>query len=65
MWLVTAGGRGYLRNISLARLKRYVDAYNIKVDDVLEKDDLIEKIIAIRVCSSSNNIASVLANPCS
>jgi hypothetical protein len=61
---VTAGGRTYLRNLSLARLKRYVDAYNIKADGVLEKDDLIEKIIAIRVRSSSNNIASVFANPC-
>ncbi|KAI0277937.1 hypothetical protein BGY98DRAFT_917623 [Russula aff. rugulosa BPL654] len=45
---ITAGGRAYLRNLSLARLKRYVDAYNIKADGVLEKDDLIEKIIAIR-----------------
>jgi hypothetical protein len=53
-----------LRNLSLARLKRYVDAYNIKADGVLEKDDLIEKIIAIRVSASSNNIASVFANPC-
>jgi 5'(3')-deoxyribonucleotidase len=52
-----------LRSLSLARLKRYVDAYNIKADGVLEKDDLIEKIIAIRVCASSNNIASVLQTP--
>jgi hypothetical protein len=65
MQSVTAGGRAYLRNLSLARLKRYVDAYNIKADDVLEKDDLIEKIIAIRVCTSPNNIAYVFENPCS
>jgi hypothetical protein len=51
MQSVTAGGRTYLRNLSLARLKRYVDVYNIKADGVLEKDDLIEKIIAIRVCA--------------
>ncbi|KAI0298735.1 hypothetical protein B0F90DRAFT_1810874 [Multifurca ochricompacta] len=45
---ITAGGRTYLRSLSLARLKKYVDAYNIKTDGVLEKDDLIEKIIAAR-----------------
>lgn len=33
----------------MARLKKYVDAYNIKTEGVLEKDDLIEKIIAARV----------------
>jgi hypothetical protein len=53
-----------LRNLSLARLKKYVDAYNIRADGVLEKDDLIEKIIAIRVCSYFN-IASIVANFCS
>ena len=63
MQSVTAGGRTYLRKISLARLKRYVDAYNIKAEGVLEKDDLIEKIIAIRVCASSYTIASVLQTP--
>ncbi|KAH9003453.1 hypothetical protein EDB86DRAFT_3217998 [Lactarius hatsudake] len=46
---ITAGGRNYLRGLSLARLKKYVDAYNIKTEGVLEKDDLIEKIIAVRV----------------
>jgi hypothetical protein len=53
-----------LRNLSLARLKKYVDAYNIRADGVLEKDDLIERIIAVRVCASSN-IASIVANFCS
>lgn len=45
---ITAGGRAYLRNLSLARLKKYVDAYNIGADGVLEKDDLIERIISVR-----------------
>jgi hypothetical protein len=53
--LVTAGGRNYLRNLSLTRLKKYVDAYNIKADGVIEKDDLIEKIIAARVSIRLNN----------
>jgi hypothetical protein len=52
-WSVTAGGRAYLRNISLARLKKYVDAYNIGADGVIEKDDLIQRIIAVRVSVSS------------
>jgi len=51
-----------LRNLSLARLKRYVNAYNIKADGVLEKDDLIEKIIAVRVCASSNNYSFILTD---
>jgi hypothetical protein len=42
-----------LRHLSLARLKKYVDAYNIRADGVIEKDDLIERIIAIRVSLSS------------
>ena len=33
----------------MARLKKYVNAYNITADGVLEKDDLIEKILAARV----------------
>jgi hypothetical protein len=37
----------------LARLKKYVDAYNIGADGVIEKDDLIQRIIAIRVSVSS------------
>ncbi|KAI0052103.1 hypothetical protein FA95DRAFT_1580210 [Auriscalpium vulgare] len=45
---ITAGGRNYLRTLSLARLKRYVDAYNIKAVGVLEKDDLINKMIGAR-----------------
>ena len=41
-----------MRNLSLARLKKYVDAYNIGADGVLEKDDLIERIISIRVSTT-------------
>jgi hypothetical protein len=38
----------------LARLKKYVDAYNIGADGVLEKDELIERIISVRVSVSSD-----------
>ena len=52
-----------MRNLSLARLKKYVNAYNIRSDGVLEKDDLIERIIGVRVRASSN-IASIVAIFC-
>ncbi|KAA1472084.1 hypothetical protein DENSPDRAFT_777654 [Dentipellis sp. KUC8613] len=45
---ITAGGRSYLKGLPLARLKRYADAYNIKVDGVLEKDDLVQRIMSVR-----------------
>ncbi|ETW77980.1 hypothetical protein HETIRDRAFT_435892 [Heterobasidion irregulare TC 32-1] len=45
---ITAGGKSYLKGLSLARLKKYVDAYNIKVEGILEKDELISRIIASR-----------------
>ena len=44
-----------MRNISLARLKKYADAYNISADGVLEKDDLIQRIIAVRVSVLSHS----------
>lgn len=47
---VTAGGKGYLRTMPMTRLKNYIQSYNIKLGpDVLEKDDLIDAIIAARV----------------
>ncbi|KAI0064342.1 hypothetical protein BV25DRAFT_1800691 [Artomyces pyxidatus] len=45
---ITAGGRNYLKSLSLVRLKRYVDAYDIKAVGVLEKDELIQKIVNAR-----------------
>lgn len=46
---VTAAGRGQLRAQPLSRLRKYVEAYNIKVDGVIEKDDFIDHIIKARV----------------
>jgi hypothetical protein len=45
---VTAAGRGYLKTLPLSKLRKYVDAYNIKVDRAVEKDDLIDGIMAAR-----------------
>ncbi|KZT07079.1 uncharacterized protein LAESUDRAFT_725441 [Laetiporus sulphureus 93-53] len=45
---ITAGGKSYLRKLPLPKLKKYAGDYNIKVNGVLEKDDLIDAIIAAR-----------------
>ena len=47
--LVTAAGKGQLRGHTLAKLRKYAKDYNINVSGVIEKDDLIDKIIAARV----------------
>ena len=46
---VTAAGRGQLRAQPLSRLRKYVEAYNIKVNGAIEKDDYIDHIISARV----------------
>lgn len=33
----------------LGKLRKYVTAYNIRVGRVVEKDDLIDKIMSVRV----------------
>ncbi|KAJ7634812.1 hypothetical protein FB45DRAFT_909940 [Roridomyces roridus] len=42
---VTASGRGQLKQLPLAKIKKYISAYNIKADRAVEKDDLIDAII--------------------
>ncbi|KAF5379132.1 hypothetical protein D9615_005854 [Tricholomella constricta] len=45
---ITAAGRGHLRTLPLSKLKKYVDAYNIKMDRAVEKDDLIDGMLKAR-----------------
>ncbi|KAI0311101.1 hypothetical protein OF83DRAFT_1166441 [Amylostereum chailletii] len=45
---ITAAGRNYLKSLPMSRLKRYVDAYNIKIPGIVEKDDLINTIMTVR-----------------
>ncbi|KAH8113945.1 hypothetical protein DFH11DRAFT_1598397 [Phellopilus nigrolimitatus] len=46
---ITAGGKSYLRSQSLAKLKNYMQAYNLRMGaEVLEKDDVINAIVAAR-----------------
>ena len=35
--------------MALGKLKKYVNAYNIKIDRAVEKDDVIDGILAARV----------------
>ncbi|KAF9051556.1 hypothetical protein BJ165DRAFT_1401056 [Panaeolus papilionaceus] len=45
---VTAAGKAQLKAMPLSKLKKYVTAYNIKIDRAVEKDDLIDGIIAAK-----------------
>ncbi|KAI0090351.1 hypothetical protein BDY19DRAFT_888033 [Irpex rosettiformis] len=44
----TAAGKGQLRGLSLAKLKKYASDYGINVRSVVEKDDLIDRLINAR-----------------
>jgi len=48
---VTAAGRNQLKAMSLGKLKRYLNVYNIRIDRAVEKDDLIDAITTARVSS--------------
>ncbi|KAH9478528.1 hypothetical protein JR316_0008983 [Psilocybe cubensis] len=45
---ITAAGRHQLKTMSLAKLKKYINSYNIKIDRAVEKDDLIDAIISAK-----------------
>lgn len=48
---VTSSGKAQLRSVALARLKAYMKAYNIPTAaNIIEKDDIVDAIIAARVC---------------
>ncbi|KAJ7583650.1 hypothetical protein C8J56DRAFT_1015258 [Mycena floridula] len=45
---ITAARRGALRTLPLAKLKKYIAAYNLNSRSAVEKDDLIDAIISAR-----------------
>ncbi|KAF8843825.1 hypothetical protein BDN67DRAFT_988161 [Paxillus ammoniavirescens] len=45
---VTALGRNQLKMLPLAKLRRYIDAYDIQVKDPIDKSDFIDAISAVR-----------------
>ncbi|KAG6811298.1 hypothetical protein H0H92_008093 [Tricholoma furcatifolium] len=46
---VTAAGRSMLKQTPLSKLRKYMDAYNLQVGGIVEKDDLIDAIIRARM----------------
>ena len=46
---VTAAGRNSLKALPLGKLKEYVASYGIRIDGAVEKDDIIDAIVAARV----------------
>lgn len=46
--LVTASGRVQLKQLTLAKLKKYLNAYGIKHDRAVEKDDLVNAALEAR-----------------
>lgn len=46
---VTASGRNALKALSLGKLKKYATSYGIGIDRAVEKDDIIDAIVAARV----------------
>ncbi|KAF9075136.1 hypothetical protein BDP27DRAFT_1315567 [Rhodocollybia butyracea] len=45
---ITASGKGVLRTLQLAKLRKYAAAYNIRIDHAVEKDDVINALLAVR-----------------
>ncbi|KAJ4487656.1 hypothetical protein J3R30DRAFT_3430189 [Lentinula aciculospora] len=45
---ITAAGKGALKTLPLAKLRKYAGAYNIRIDHAVEKDDVIEALLAAR-----------------
>ncbi|CAA7269961.1 unnamed protein product [Cyclocybe aegerita] len=48
---ITAAGRTALKALSLSKLRNYINAYGIKTDRVVEKDDLIDAILNARAAN--------------
>lgn len=53
MCVVTASGKGQLKQLPMAKLKKYAKAYNIDVAGVIEKDDFIDRLVAARVSETT------------
>ncbi|KAI0716474.1 hypothetical protein C8Q76DRAFT_724412 [Earliella scabrosa] len=48
MLQITACGKGQLKQLPMAKLKKYAKAYNIDVAGIIEKDEFINKLVAAR-----------------
>ncbi|KAK7467315.1 hypothetical protein VKT23_004372 [Stygiomarasmius scandens] len=48
MLQITAAGKGQLKTFPLAKLKKYAAAYDIRIDHAVEKDDVVDVLVAAR-----------------
>lgn len=56
---VTSLGRAQLRLLPLAKLRRYINAYNIPIKIPIDKNDLVDAAVAARVgCRISRFVES-------
>ncbi|KAF5314682.1 hypothetical protein D9611_007043 [Ephemerocybe angulata] len=44
----TAAGRGQLKSLPIAKLRKYAGAYNINISRAVEKDDIVEALMSAR-----------------
>ncbi len=57
---VTAASKGALRSFSLAKLRKYANAYNIGLDHAVEKDDVIDTLLTARVRTGTLKLTIIL-----
>lgn len=50
---VTALSKSQLRMLPISKLRHYVDGYNISIKGAVDKNDIVDVMIAARVCPSS------------
>ena len=48
-YAATAGSKNYLKSLSLGKLRKYAGAYNLRPDHIIEKDDLVDRLMSYRV----------------
>lgn len=52
---VTAKSKDQLKKVALATLKEYASAYQISVNNVVEKDELIDRLVSARVSKAESH----------
>ncbi|KAL4072505.1 hypothetical protein V8B97DRAFT_1959766 [Scleroderma yunnanense] len=55
---VTALGKNQLRSLSLAKLRRYVDAYNLSIKGAIDKNDIVDVMVAARTAQGCLPVAN-------
>ncbi|KAF8345288.1 hypothetical protein F5887DRAFT_885155 [Amanita rubescens] len=45
---ITAAGKNYLKSLPLSKLRKYANAYDVRIDHAIEKEDVIEAVLSAR-----------------